>query len=129
MIKVTRKQMVAAQNALNTLSNVKVALPVAYRINKLIGFVVEALQETEKIRIDIVKKYAPLDEDGNIISNDEGQTVQIPPDKIDALNHEMNLLYEEEYEILGEPIKLSLLNDINITSQEISTLEPFLTEE
>ena len=97
---------------------------VAYRINKIVKQAAEELQETEKIRREIINKYGKKDENGELIVDKNNGTFEIE-DRA-AFNKEVALLFTEVCEFSGEPIDVELLENISMSSQEISAIEPFL---
>lgn len=124
MINITREQLRRGEKSLEVLANAKMPIGVAYRINKIIKQVAEELQETEKIRLEIINKYGKKDENGGLIIDENSGIVEIE-DRA-TFNKEIALLFAEVCEFSGEPIDVKLLENISMSSQEISAIEPFL---
>lgn len=127
MIRVTREQLLNSERGLMTLSSAKLPIATAYRVNKLIKQVGEELQEVEKIRMEILEKYASRDSEGEMITNSKTNFVAIDPEKQEDFNKEIVLLFSEECELSGDPINVDLLDSISMSSQEIASIEPFLS--
>ena len=124
MINITREQLLMGKESLGVLANAKMPIGVAYRINKIVKQANEELQETEKIRREIINKYGKKDENGELIVDENSGTVEIE-DRA-TFNKEVALLFAEVCEFSGEPIDVELLENISMSSQEISAIEPFL---
>ena len=124
MISITREQLLMGKESLGVLANAKMPIGVAYRINKIVKQANEELQETEKIRREIINKYGKKDENGELIVDKNNGTFEIE-DRA-AFNKEVALLFAEVCEFSGEPIDVKLLDNISMSSQEISAIEPFL---
>lgn len=124
MISITREQLLMGKESLGVLANAKMPIGVAYRINKIIKQAAEELQETEKIRREIINKYGKKDENGELIVDKNNGTFEIE-DRA-AFSKEVALLFAEVCEFSGEPIDVKLLDNISMSSQEISAIEPFL---
>ena len=124
MISITREQLLRGKESLGVLANAKMPIGVAYRINKIIKEAAEELQETEKIRREIINKYGKKDENGELIVDENNGTFEIE-DRA-TFDKEIALLFAEVCEFSGEPIDIELLENISMSSQEISAIEPFL---
>lgn len=124
MINITREQLLMGKESLGVLANAKMPIGVAYRINKIVKQANEELQETEKIRLEIVNKYGKKDENGELIVDKNNGIVEIE-DRA-TFDKEIALLFAEVCEFSGEPIDVELLENISMSSQEISAIEPFL---
>ena len=124
MINITRKQLLIGKESLGVLANAKMPIGVAYRINKIVKQANEELQETEKIRREIINKYGKKDENGELIVDENNGTFEIE-DRA-TFDKEIALLFAEVCEFSGEPIDIELLENISMSSQEISAIEPFL---
>lgn len=127
MIRVTREQLLNSERGLMTLSSAKLPIATAYRVNKLIKQVGEELQEVEKIRMEILEKYASRDSEGEMVTNSKTNFVAIDPERQEDFNKEIVLLFSEECELSGDPINVDLLDSISMSSQEIASIEPFLS--
>lgn len=126
MISITREQLLMGEKSLGVLASAKMPIGTAYRINKIIKQAAEEFQETEKIRREIVNKYGKKDENGELIVDKSNNMVEIEDENRAAFNKEVALLFAEVCEFSGEPIDVELLENISMSSQEISAIEPFL---
>lgn len=126
MIKITRDRLLASQPGIKLLSNMKAPIAISFRVNKLIKEIGVALKETEEIRQQILEKYGTKDESGKLVVNAEGY-VEISDANREAFNNEFAILLQEECELSGDPIPVSLLPDLQLTPAELSLIEPFLS--
>ena len=126
MISITREQLLIGERSLGVLASAKMPIGIAYRINKILKQAAEELQETEKIRREIIDKYGKKDENGELIVDKNSGMVEIEDKDRATFNKEVALLFAEVCEFSGEPIDVDLLENISMSSQEISAIEPFL---
>ena len=126
MIRVTREQLMASERGLSVLAAAKLPISVSYKVNKIIGQIAKEMQETEKIRQEILQKYAKRDDSGEMIIHPETRQVEIEAEQRVAFANEISVLFNDVCELTGEPIDVKLLGNIEISSQEIGSIEPFL---
>ena len=129
MIRVTREQLIASERGLSVLANAKLPISVSYRINKIIQQVARELQETEKIRQEILQKYAEHNEAGEMVVNKDNNSIQIKPESKEDFAKEITVLFSEICELTGDPIYVNLLDSVTMSSQDIASIEPFLIVE
>jgi hypothetical protein len=76
------------------------------------------LETFEASRVALVKKYG-IDENG---------VTRVAPDKIPQFKEEFDKLAAEEVEIEWQPISITDIADVKLSTFEASHLEPFITE-
>lgn len=97
----------------------------------MISRVLRALNaETEafnKTREETLKKYAELDEAGEMIVTDGN--VKIRDGEMENFQTEINELLYAELDVDVKPIPIDWLDDVKLTPQEMLVLEPFIEME
>lgn len=126
MIKLTREQLLRSEDGLKILSEQKLPIGVAFRINKIIKKVADVFQETHSIRNEIIERYATKNEQGEIDIDKETSAFTVSEENRSGFVEEMAIMLAEQCEIMGEPIEIDLLKDVNLSSQDLTKLEPFL---
>lgn len=97
----------------------------AFLIGRMLKAVSEESAAFEKIRSDMLKKYADKDEKGQFITDQKGM-VQISPENKEKFSNEVNELLYTTCELNIEPIPYEWLESIRLTPTEAYLLEPFL---
>lgn len=110
-------------NVLTKLFQAELKLPVARKLLQLQKQLAEEGKIFEELRTKIVTKYAPKDNEGHPIVDDQGQ-VKIPSDQLEAFNQEFRELLDQEFEVPTNAfIRLEDLGDLKISVAEIAALE------
>lgn len=94
----------------------------SFYFQKNMKVIVEAAQDIETRRVEIIKKY------GNA-SDDEPTNFIIPEDKFDEATKEVNELFELEQEIPVYMASLDSLGDITMTPAQVSAISFMIQEE
>lgn len=124
---------------LSTIMNTKEALTglgnatglqsvIAYRILKNIKAINKEIDNYEKTAQKLVKEKAKKDENGEPVTNDQGQ-FQFEDGVIDELNKELNTLSQEEVELDIKTVSLSDIDNAGLSSFQLETIEFMLEDE
>lgn len=111
-------------SALNVLATKELKLSSAYIVAKNIkalSVIEELINNKRKIIID---KYAEKDENGNIVSNENGIRIT----DTNKFNDEINTLLSEEVEIELTKIKMSDIENITISPADVYRLMDMIEE-
>lgn len=127
MITVKISDVVNSMEILQKLAQQNFKAKLALSIARLLKAVEVEIQTFNTTRIDLIKKYGTKDENGELITNDEGNCI-IDPESIEIFNKEFSDLLNTEIEINANKINVDLLEERDFTPSEIATLEPFLEE-
>ena len=65
-------------------------------------------------------------EQGEIDIDKETSAFTVSEENRSGFVEEMAIMLAEQCEIMGEPIEIDLLKDVNLSSQDLTKLEPFL---
>ena len=116
-------------NSVNTLAQKELPIKTAFKLAKLKkDLSLQGEFYDEKYR-SIIKKYARTDENGQYVTSDNGQTVEIVPEKIDALNRELSELNNLDLGLTNPPtFKIEDFEGVNISSDDLLGLIGFMEE-
>lgn len=102
-------------------------LLVAYKFAQLMENLKPQVSFYRDKYMEILRKYAQLDEDGNFIS-DENDNIKLKEDQSETCIKEINDLENFQVSIDKIDFKLEQLEDLIFTPAEIQVLLPFVTE-
>jgi hypothetical protein len=112
---------------LRDLSNKQLKSKVAFRVARLLREVQAESETFEAARINLVKLYAAKDENGEIKTDENGNTY-IEQDKIEEFNKELRDLLDNTITINGDKLSLDDLGDETFTPQQMLSFSAFLEE-
>ena len=117
-MKLTNNEICNYANALSqefgTSASIKLPIKVNFFLQKNIKALVEAATDIENSRIAIAQEYGVLNEDG--------ESYQIPPEKIEDASKELNDLFNLEQDIPIKNVNLEDFNNIELTTAQMSAL-------
>jgi len=115
--KISLLELVNMQPTLRKMVTKELPAKLAYRLAKLIKNLETEYTSYEETRKKLVGKYGDKEEDNSI---------SVPPDKIDVFMGELNEVLKEEVEITYIPFSLDEIEKIELTVQDIVSIERFL---
>jgi hypothetical protein len=108
-------QLVNSAHVLNKILNSdKLPITDAYQLSKSIKKIQDELQNFDKFRIELIKKYGDETGDGNY---------QVKPEYESNFRQEINELLNTDVEIGVNPITLESLSKVNLSAIEISLID------
>lgn len=99
----------------------------SFMISRVLRALNTETKSFNKIREEVLKKYAETDDAGEMIVS-EGN-VKIRDGEMEAFQKEINELLYAELDIDVKPIPVDWLDDVKLTPQEMIILEPFVSME
>ena len=126
-MKITIYQLVSTLGLEDSLSTQKLPVKTAYNLSKIFSRAYEELKFYQEKLQEILNQYGEKDSKGNIIFLDNG-SASIQKDKIEECQKEILDLQNLEIEIPDYSISLDSLDNIKISLNEISLLNPFICE-
>jgi hypothetical protein len=123
MIRVTLRDVLEGQEALQKLSNQQLPGRTAFRIGRLLKKLEDVLTSYNEVRTSLLEKYAKHKEDGSFEVNDKNEYIF---EDVNVFIEEMNKLIMEEVEVEADPIDFKSIENVNFTPVEITLLEPFI---
>lgn len=125
MMKITLKEVVEGQEALQKLSGMVLKGRTAFQVARLLKKLEEVLTSYNDTRLKLIEKYAKRKEDGEFELNEKNE-YQFTQENMQAYIDEINKLIMEEVEIEAKPIPVEDIENLEFTPAEASFLEPFL---
>jgi hypothetical protein len=125
MIKVKISDLINSTETLQKLSQQDFKAKLAWSIARLLKSAEVEIQEFNTTRMNLIKKYGEKDENGELITDENGNC-KIEQNSVDAFSTELNELINTEVEINANKIKVEQLEEINFTPSEMAILEPFI---
>lgn len=102
-------------------NKMKLPIKVSFFLQKNIKVMTEAAQEIDKARMEIIQRHGT--------PNEDGQSYQIPEDKIEVASAELEELFNIEQNLNIHLFNLDDFNNIEMTSAETSALLFMIREE
>ena len=99
----------------------------SFMISRVLRALNTETKSFNKIREEVLKKYAETDDVGEMIIS-EGN-VKIRNGEMEAFQKEINELLYAELDVDVKPIPVDWLDDVKLTPQEMIVLEPFVSME
>lgn len=127
MINVKMSDILNASEMLTKISGYKVSGKYAFAIARLVREVEKEMQTFESIRMELIRKYADKDEDGELVVNDGN--VHLSEENIVLCNAELAESLGQNVELNANPLKYDWFDEIEITAGEAAALEPFMEVE
>lgn len=110
------------ENFISKVSRQEVPAIIAYRVNRSLKPLRDELVSLEEARINLVKKYAGVEEDST------DQNIKVPEDKEQEFTQEYTELLQQDVEIEVDLIDIKDLEKFSLTIQEIDLLSDFIKE-
>lgn len=125
MITVKMVNIVNSTDILKKLAQQDFKAKLALSIARLLKAAENEIQNFNEVRLELIKKYGNKDENGELITDENGNC-KIEDNSLEAFNKELKELLDSEVELNANKIDIELLEDCNFTPAEIALLEPFI---
>ena len=125
MIKVKIADLLNSTETLQKLSQKDFKAKLAWSVARLLKAAEAEIQAFNETRMNLIKKYGEKDENGELITDDNGNC-KINKDDTDEFSKELTDLIDAEVEINANKIKMDLLENIDFTPSDMAVLEPFV---
>ena len=125
MIKVKISSLLNSNEALQKLAGTDLKAKLAWQVARLLKAAEAELQSFNEARTNLIKKYGEKDENGELITDENGNC-KITPNFIDTFSNELNELIDSEVEISANKISINDLDNTNFTPSEMTVLEEFI---
>ena len=125
MIQVKIADLLNSTETLQKLSQKDFKAKLAWTIARLLKSAENEIQSFNDTRMNLIKKYGEKDENGELITDENGNC-KINQEDIDIFSKELNELMDSEVEINANKMKMDLLENIDFTPSDMAVLEPFV---
>lgn len=99
----------------------------AFKIARLARELNKEMDTFNEQRRKIIDQYCVKDENGNLVSDDNGN-VQIIPEKIQDFNNDFTNLLNTEVEINADKLPMDKIDSFEISPQQMLSIEMFFEE-
>lgn len=125
MITVKIADLLNSTDVLQKLAQKDFKAKLAWSIARLLRTAEEEIKNFNETRMNLITKYGEKDDNGELITDVNGNC-KIVPDRIANFSNELEDLLQTEVEINANKIDIEQLENLDFTPSEISVLEPFI---
>ena len=125
MITVKIENLLNSVDTLQKLSQKDFKAKLAWQVARLLKSAEAEIQSFNETRMNLIRKYGEKDENGELITDENGNCKIIPED-IETFTNELNELITSEVEINANKLDINLFGDIDFTPSDMAALEPFI---
>lgn len=136
-ITVTLRDLLTSQTSLSVLCQQQLPIRKSFELSKIAKSMSAELENYQAAHKTLCERYANSDDDGPIMLNEKGERVgyqegaryDIPKDKQDEFNKELEELLATEVSLPGAQLKINDLGNISLASVHVMALDWLLTED
>lgn len=125
MITVRIADLLNSTDVLQKLAQKDFKAKLAWSIARLLRTAEEEIKNFNETRMNLITKYGEKDDNGELITDENGNC-KIVPESIVNFSNELEDLLQTEVEINANKIDIEQLENLDFTPSEISVLEPFI---
>ena len=125
MITVKIADLLNSTDVLQKLAQKDFKAKLAWSIARLLRTAEEEIKNFNETRMNLITKYGEKDDNGELITDDNGNC-KIVPESIVNFSNELEDLLQTEVEINANKIDIEQIENLDFTPSEISVLEPFI---
>ena len=125
MITVRIADLLNSTDVLQKLAQKDFKAKLAWSIARLLRTAEEEIKNFNETRMNLITKYGEKDDNGELITDENGNC-KIVPDSIVNFSNELEDLLQTEVEINANKIDIEQLENLDFTPSEMSVLEPFI---
>ena len=122
MIKIKISDLLNSTEALQKLAGTELKAKLAWQVGRILKAAEIEIQSFNETRMNLIKKYGEKDENGELITDEQGNCKIVEGD-INEFSNELNDLINSEVEISGNKIKIDDLDKVDFTPAEMAQLE------
>lgn len=125
MITVKIENLLNSVETLQKLAQKDFKAKLAWQVSRLLKSAEAEIQAFNETRMNLIRKYGEKNENGDLITDDNGNC-KILPENIETFTNELNELIASEVEINANKLDINLFGDIDFTPSDMALLEPFI---
>lgn len=125
MIEIKIQDLLNSTDALQKLSKMNLKARLAWQVAKLLKVVDEEMQDFNKTRIEVIRKYGNKDENGELITDEKGNC-KVEGENLVSFTKELNELTDTMLSLNVNRLKIKELEELDFTPTEMVQLEPFI---
>lgn len=125
---ISMRQVLALQPVYDLIKKKTLPIKTAYKLSRLFKVIdSEARFYTEQLNT-IIEQYALRDENGDKVTTNEGNSIQIAPDYIDLTSQKINELLSLDVELPDLMFSLDELDSLGLTMEEVNAFFPLIQD-
>ena len=128
MIKVTINDILNVEKVFKKLINQSLTGKNAFVMARLAREVEKEVTTFESTRMELIRKYASTDENGEMIVDDNGN-VHLSEENVKSCNQELLEVLSQEIELNAGPLQYDWFDSIELTMTEADAFEPFMKKD
>ena len=128
MIKVTMNDILNVEKVFKKLINQSLTGKKAFVMARLAREVEKEVTTFESTRMELIRKYASTDENGEMIVDDNGN-VHLSEENVKSCNQELLEVLSQEIELNAGPLQYDWFDSIELTMTEANAFEPFMEKD
>lgn len=128
MIKVTMNDILNVEKVFKKLINQSLTGKKAFVMARLAREVEKEVTTFESTRMELIRKYASTDENGEMIVDDNGN-VHLSEENVKSCNQELLEVLSQEIELNAGPLQYDWFDSIELTMTEADAFEPFMEKD
>lgn len=122
------RQVLALQPVYDLIKKKTLPIKTAYKLSRLFKVIDdEARFYTEQLN-NIIEQYALRDENGNKVTTNEGNSIQIAPDYVELTSQKINELLSLDVELPDLMFSLDELDSLGLTMEEVNAFFPLIQD-
>lgn len=125
---ISMRQVLALQPVYDLIKKKTLPIKTAYKLSRLFKVIDnEARFYTEQLNT-IIEQYALRDENGDKVTTNEGNSIQIAPEYIDSTSQKINELLSLDVELPDLLFSLDELDSLGLTMEEVNAFFPLIQD-
>ena len=125
---ISMRQVLALQPVYDLIKKKTLPIKTAYKLSRLFKVIdSEARFYTEQLNT-IIEQYALRDENGDKVTTNEGNSIQIAPEYIDSTSQKINELLSLDVELPDLMFSLDELDSLGLTMEEVNAFFPLIQD-
>lgn len=125
---ISMRQVLALQPVYDLIKKKTLPIKTAYKLSRLFKVIDnEARFYTEQLNT-IIEQYALRDENGDKVTTNEGNSIQIAPDYVELTSQKINELLSLDVELPDLLFSLDELDSLGLTMEEVNAFFPLIQD-
>ena len=125
---ISMRQVLALQPVYDLIKKKTLPIKTAYKLSRLFKVIdSEARFYTEQLNT-IIEQYALRDENGDKVTTNEGNSIQIAPDYVELTSQKINELLGLDVELPDLMFSLDELDSLGLTMEEVNAFFPLIQD-
>lgn len=125
MITIKLEELINGADSLRALSQKPLKARCAYAVSKILKAAENEMVSFNETRMNLIRKYGEKDENGELVTDENGNA-HVMPESINDFTNELNEVLETTVEISSNKVRIDDLEDVKFTPNEMVQLDSFI---